>query len=261
MSSVLLNKKILVITPTYNERKNIDTLINRVHVAAPMAHILVVDDNSPDGTGDFVKQFKGKKGWVHLIERPSKMGLGTAYCTGFLWALENSYDIIMQIDADLSHDPAMIPEMLNLIQDYDLVIGSRYIKGVNVVNWPLSRLMQSWSANIYAKVITGVPVWDLTGGFKCWRRYVLENLDIKTIRSEGYSFQIETTFRAYNHGARIKECQIVFTDRTEGASKMSRGIIREAIWMVIWLKLCQIINRIKGKPHKIEDKVNSKPPA
>ncbi|UCD39327.1 MAG: polyprenol monophosphomannose synthase [Fidelibacterota bacterium] len=232
--------KILIITPTYNERENIETLLNRIHDVIPPAHVLVVDDNSPDGTGDYVQELADEAGWIHLIQRSDKLGLGTAYCTGFNWALENNYDAIIQMDADLSHDPEQIPELLNLLEDHDLVIGSRYIKGVNVVNWPLSRLVLSWSANIYAKVITGVPVWDLTGGYKCWRREVLANLDIPSIRSEGYSFQIETTFRAYNQGYRIKESPIIFVDRTEGASKMSKGIIYEAVWMVPRLRLSQV---------------------
>ena len=239
--------KILIITPTYNERENIEILLARLPEIVPKAHVLVVDDNSPDGTGRYVKERAAAASWIHLLERPGKQGLGTAYCAGFAWALSRSYDIIIQMDADLSHDPVQIPEMLNLIQYNDLVIGSRYIKGVNVVNWPLSRLILSWSANIYARVITGVPVWDLTGGYKCWRREVLDNLNIATLESEGYSFQIETTFRAYTLGYRIKETPIVFVDRTIGDSKMSKGIIFEAVWMVIRLKLFHLIHVIRKK--------------
>ena len=239
--------KILIITPTYNERENIETLLARIPEIVPKAHVLVVDDHSPDGTGDYVKERAAAASWIHLLERPYKQGLGTAYCSGFAWALKKSYDIIIQMDADLSHDPVQIPEMLNLIQYNDLVIGSRYIKGVNVVNWPLSRLILSWSANIYARVITGVPVWDLTGGFKCWRREVLNDLNITTLESEGYSFQIETTFRAYTLGYRIKETPIVFVDRTVGDSKMSKGIIFEAVWMVIRLKLFHLMHVLRKK--------------
>ncbi|UCH09267.1 MAG: polyprenol monophosphomannose synthase [Fidelibacterota bacterium] len=252
--------KTLIITPTYNERDNIEVLLSRIHEVAPQAHVLVVDDNSPDGTGAYVKERSAEDGWVHLIERPEKQGLGTAYCRGFTWALENEYDAIIQMDADLSHDPDQIPDLLRHLSDYDLVIGSRYIQGVNVVNWPLSRLVLSWSANIYAKVITGVPVWDLTGGYKCWRREVLANLDIPSIKSEGYSFQIETTFRAYNQGYRIKESPIVFVDRTEGASKMSKGIIYEAVWMVPRLRLSQIarvFRRIWFKSKEFKGKAES----
>ena len=237
--------KALVITPTYNERQNIPTLLDRVQQSAPGIHVLVVDDNSPDDTSGYVRERAREDGWIHLIERPSKMGLGTAYCTGFLWALERNYDAIIQMDADLSHDPEQIPILLGKLREYDLVIGSRYIKGVNVVNWPLGRLILSWSANIYAKIITGVPVWDLTGGYKCWKREVLANLDIPSIRSEGYSFQIETTFRAYYLGYRIVESPIVFVDRTEGSSKMSRGIIYEAVWMVPRLRLSRLLGRFR----------------
>ncbi len=239
--------KSLVITPTYNERENIEALLDRIHNVAPEAHVLVVDDNSPDGTGIYVKERASENGWINLLQRPSKLGLGTAYCTGFTWALDRNYDAIIQMDADLSHDPGQIPELLKLLRDWDLVIGSRYIKGVNVVNWPLSRLILSWSANIYAKVITGVPVWDLTGGYKCWRREVLADLDIPTIKSEGYAFQIETTYRAYNRGYRIRESPIVFVDRTEGSSKMSKGIIYEAVWMVPRLRLSRIVRVIRRK--------------
>ncbi len=239
--------KSLVITPTYNERENIEALLTRIHEIVPEAHVLVVDDNSPDGTGAYVKERASENGWINLLQRPSKLGLGTAYCTGFAWALDRNYDAIIQMDADLSHDPGQIPELLKLLRDWDLVIGSRYIKGVNVVNWPLSRLILSWSANIYAKVITGVPVWDLTGGYKCWRREVLADLDIPTIKSEGYAFQIETTYRAYNRGYRIRESPIVFVDRTEGSSKMSKGIIYEAVWMVPRLRLSRILRVIRLK--------------
>lgn len=242
--------KALIITPTYNERENIETLLARIHEVAPDAHILVVDDNSPDGTGEYVAQRNSSEDWIHLIRREGKLGLGTAYCTGFKWALENSYDAIIQMDADLSHNPEKIPVLLRQLQDADLVIGSRYIKGVNVVNWPLSRLILSWCANIYAKIITGVPVWDLTGGFKCWRREVLANLDIDTIRSEGYSFQIETTYRAYHLGYQIKEVPIIFVDRTEGASKMSKKIIYEAVWMVPRLRLSRMKKRLQEFLHR-----------
>lgn len=244
--------KTLIITPTYNERDNIGILLSRIHEVLPAAHVLVVDDSSPDGTADYVVERSQVDDWVHLICRPGKQGLGTAYCEGFTWALEHNYKIIIQMDADLSHDPGQIPGLLELIDDYDLVLGSRYIKSVNVVNWPLSRLILSWSANLYAKVITGVPVNDLTGGFKCWRREVLENLDIPSIRSGGYAFQIETTFRAYRQGYRIKESPIIFVDRTEGDSKMSKGIIYEAVWMVPRLRLSQMKKAVRRwfEPHK-----------
>lgn len=242
----------LIITPTYNERPNIETLLDRLSGILPQAHVLVVDDNSPDGTGDYVKTRSDEEDWIHLIQRESKQGLGTAYCAGFAWALQHNYDVIVQMDADLSHNPAEIPDLLAYIDDYDLVLGSRYIKGVNIVNWPLSRLILSWSANIYAKIITGVQVADLTGGFKCWRREVLADLEIETLRSEGYAFQIETTFRAHRLGYRIKEAPIVFVDRTVGDSKMSKGIILEAVWMVIRLKLGALLDGARRRPRRKE---------
>lgn len=247
MTKSLHKMKILIVTPTFNERENVEILLARIHEIVPKSHVLIVDDNSPDGTGDYVRERAAGTTWIHLIARPDKLGLGTAYCAGFDWALQKGYDVIIQMDADLSHDPVKIPEMLSLIQYNDLVIGSRYIKGVNVVNWPLSRLILSWAANIYAKVITGVPVWDLTGGYKCWRREVLADLEIATLKSEGYSFQIETTFRAYTLGYRVKEIPIVFVDRTIGESKMSKGIIFEAVWMVIRLKLFHLMQVIRKK--------------
>ena len=247
MPQTVPTNKTLIITPTYNERQNVETLLERIHVVVPGAHVLVVDDNSPDGTGQWVEQQSEQEAWVHVLRRPEKQGLGTAYCAGFKWALQRDYQQIIQMDADLSHDPDQIPDLLAESKEYDLVIGSRYIKGVNIVNWPLSRLILSWSANLYARLITGIPVWDLTGGFKCWKRKVLEKLDISTIRSEGYSFQIETTFRAYRQGYSIKEVPIIFIDRTEGDSKMSKGIIYEAVWMVIRLKLSQLRDIIRER--------------
>ena len=247
MPKTVPTNKTLIITPTYNERQNVETLLGRIHLVLPGAHVLVVDDNSPDGTGQWVQQQSEQEAWVHVLRRPEKQGLGTAYCAGFKWALKRDYQWIIQMDADLSHDPDQIPDLLAESKDYDLVIGSRYIKGVNIVNWPLSRLILSWSANLYARLITGIPVWDLTGGFKCWKRKVLEKLDIPTIRSEGYSFQIETTFRAYRQGYSIKEVPIIFIDRTEGDSKMSKGIIYEAVWMVIRLKLSQLRDIIRER--------------
>lgn len=221
--------------------------MDRIHALDSHIQVLVVDDNSPDGTGDYVQGRADKDDWVHVLRRPAKLGLGTAYCAGFLWALERDYDLIIQMDADGSHDPDQIPDLLAEAGAYDLVIGSRYIKGVNIVNWPLSRLILSWSANTYARIITGVPVSDLTGGFKCWKQEVLANLDIPTIRSEGYSFQIETTFRTYRLKYTIKEVPIIFVDRTEGDSKMSQGIIYEAVWMVIRLKLAHIRDIIRDR--------------
>lgn len=235
--------KPLVISPTYNERKNIKEFLNQVRNAID-ADILIVDDNSPDGTGAYIKERQNDDDGLFIIERAGKLGLGTAYTTGFKWALENGYEYIVQIDADLSHNPADIPELVEAAQEFDLVIGSRYTQGVNVVNWPMRRLLLSFFANVYAKIITGVPVRDVTGGFKCWNRRVLESLDLDNITSEGYSFQIEMNFLSWLKGFKIKEIPIIFVDRTVGESKMSKKIIYEAVRMVPILKLRKLFRKI-----------------
>ncbi len=236
--------KTVAISPTYNESKNIRELIEQIRSHGGDPDILIVDDNSPDGTGKIVQTLMEKDEHLFLIEREGKQGLGTAYCTGFRWALEHGYDRIIQIDADLSHNPADIPRLVKASEEYDLVIGSRYINGVNVVNWPLSRLILSSLANVYARGITGMPVTDATGGFKCFNRRVLENIELEKVSSEGYSFQIEVNFRAWVKGYSIKEVSIVFNDRTVGESKMSKKIILEAIKMVPALKLKKIFKRL-----------------
>jgi dolichol-phosphate mannosyltransferase len=195
--------------------------------------VLVVDDGSPDCTGEVVQDIASRNPRVHLMERPGKLGLGTAYVDGFRWALERGYAYMFEMDADFSHDPKHLPQFLKAVQEADLVLGSRYRKGrVTVVNWPMSRLFLSYLANLYARAITGLHVDDATGGFKCFRRKVLEEIDLTSVKSNGYAFQIEMTFRAWKHGFRIVEIPIVFHDRTEGESKMSKRIVREAIWMV-----------------------------
>tara|TARA_Y100000590_G_C15514082_1_gene936551 strand:+ start:240 stop:947 length:708 start_codon:yes stop_codon:yes gene_type:complete len=224
--------KILIISPTYNESKNITQLIEKIFNLNIDLHLLIVDDNSPDGTADIVKSYMSTNTNIHLLERPSKLGLGTAYCKGFKFAIENNFDLIVQIDADLSHDPEDIIRMVKDIERYDMVIGSRYVNGVNVVNWPMNRLLLSYFANIYARLVTRVPVHDLTGGFKCFKRIVLEKINLDLIKSEGYSFQIEMNFLAYNLGMKIKEIPIIFYDRTVGESKMNSAIVREAVFMV-----------------------------
>ncbi len=229
--------KPIAISPTYNERKNISELISRVLSSYDGIDILVVDDNSPDGTAHVVKEIIQKDKRVHILERSGKLGLGTAYCAGFQWALENGYDRIIQIDADMSHNPDDIVHLLAESKNFDVVIGSRYINGVNVVNWPLRRLILSYAANLYAQIITGLPIKDATGGFKCFRGRVLETIDLSKITSEGYSFQIEMNFISWVKGFKIKEIPIIFSDRTVGESKMSKGIIFEAIYMVPLLKL------------------------
>jgi dolichol-phosphate mannosyltransferase len=224
--------KILAISPTYNEKKNISELINRISQLPLEVDLLIVDDNSPDGTADIVKDIMIQNKNTHILEREKKLGLGTAYCEGFQWALDRGYDLIVQIDADLSHNPDDILRMVEMSKSSDLVIGSRYIGGVNVINWPMRRLLLSYFANLYAKFLIRFPIKDSTGGFKCLHRNVLESIDLKTINSQGYSFQIEMNFLAWVKGFKIKEIPIVFTDRTVGESKMNRGIVIEAIWMV-----------------------------
>ena len=226
-------QRALVIVPTYNERENIARLIETVLAQDLRLEVLVVDDGSPDGTGNIVDGMSATNDRVHLFRRPKKMGLGTAYLAGFAWALERGYDFIFEMDADFSHDPAHLPDFLRAVQSTDLVLGSRYRDGkVTVVNWPISRLILSYFANVYARAVTGLPVWDATGGFKCFRRSVLEAIDLTKVRSNGYAFQIEMSYRAWKRGFRIVEIPIVFVDRTEGQSKMSKAIVREAVWMV-----------------------------
>ncbi|HIA79412.1 MAG TPA: polyprenol monophosphomannose synthase, partial [Candidatus Marinimicrobia bacterium] len=207
-------------------------------------HLLIVDDNSPDGTADKVKELQADYPNLHLEERPGKAGLGTAYIFGFKWALEHEYDRIVQMDADLSHDPNDVPRLVKLLDDYDLIVGSRYIEGVSVVNWPIRRLILSYGANFYSRIITGMPIKDSTGGFKAWRRKVLTEIDLNAVRSQGYSFQIEMNFRTWCKGFKIKEVPIIFIDRTIGESKMSKNIVYEAIFMVWRLRIWKLFNRV-----------------
>ena len=225
--------KTLVISPTYNERKNITALVEAVFKVNPDYHLLIIDDNSPDGTADLVKELQLRYDNLFLEERPGKAGLGTAYIFGFKWALERNYDIVVQMDADMSHDPNEIKVMVNLLGDYDVVIGSRYIDGVSVIHWPIRRLLLSYGANVYSRIVTGLPVKDSTGGFKAWKIKVLEAINFGTVKSQGYSFQIEMNWRAWQKGFSLHEHPIIFTDRTIGESKMSRGIMFEAM-IVIW---------------------------
>jgi dolichol-phosphate mannosyltransferase len=228
-----LPERALVIVPTYNERENIRRLVDTVLVQDARIDILVVDDGSPDGTGELVDEIVASNERVHVLHRARKLGLGTAYIAGFRWALEREYDYILEMDADFSHDPIHLPQFLQAIEDADMVLGSRYQQGrVTVVNWPIARLILSYCANIYARGVTGLPVWDATGGFKCFRRSVLESIDLSRVRSNGYAFQIEMSFRAWKRNFRISEIPIVFVDRTEGTSKMSGSIVQEAVWMV-----------------------------
>jgi dolichol-phosphate mannosyltransferase len=235
----------LVVIPTYNEAINLSQIVPQVLAQDPRLEVLVVDDQSPDGTGKIADEIASANSRVHVIHREGKLGLGTAYIAGFRWALERAYDYVFEMDADFSHDPAHLKEFLKAIEDADLVLGSRYLNGkVTVVNWPMGRLMLSYLANIYARWFTGLRIWDLTGGFKCFRRRVLEAIDLSQVGSNGYAFQIEMSVRAWRKGFKLREIPIVFVDRTEGQSKMNRAIVREAVWKVPRLRLMAWFGRI-----------------
>jgi len=236
--------KSLIIIPTYKEKENIERLVRTLFDLGQEIEILIVDDNSPDGTGDIVDRLAAQDGRIHVLHRPGKLGLGSAYIQGFKFALDRGYDLIFEMDADFSHDPSYIPHFLEKIGEYDLVLGSRYVQGVNVINWPMSRLLLSYFANIYTRIITGLPVKDATGGFKCYRRSVLQAIDLDNVKSDGYSFQIEMTFKCWKKGFRISEMPIIFYERQRGHSKMSKKIVREAVVMVWRLRLMSLLGRI-----------------
>lgn len=233
--------KILVIIPTYNELDNIRKIIPAVLSQDENIDILIVDDNSPDNTGKYVEEKSRVEPRIKLIKRPGKMGLGTAYITGFKYAIDHNYDLVFEMDADFSHDPKEIPNFLEAIKDADLVLGSRYINGVRVLNWPMQRLLLSYFASVYTRTITGLPIRDTTGGFKCFRIEVLKAIDLDKVKSNGYSFQIEMTYKAFKKNFRIKEIPIVFTDRAKGKSKMSKKIVYEAVFMVWKLRIRSIL--------------------
>jgi dolichol-phosphate mannosyltransferase len=238
-------ERAVVIVPTYNESDNVTRIVPLILAQDPGLEVLVVDDNSPDGTGALSDAMAAEDTRVHVLHRPAKEGLGRAYLAGFRWALARPYAYIFEMDCDFSHDPAHLPEFLAAIKDADLVLGSRYRGGkVTVVNWPMTRLLLSYGANMYARAVTGLRLWDGTGGFKCFRREVLEAIPLDAVRSNGYAFQIEMSFRAWKRGFRIAEIPIVFHDRTEGESKMSRRIIREAVWMVWRLRWWALSGRV-----------------
>jgi len=236
--------KALIIIPTYNERENLTELARQVFAQNLPTEILVVDDNSPDGTGALADEMAAADPRVHVMHRPGKMGLGSAYCAGFRWALDRDYEAVFEMDADFSHNPESLGTFLNELENADLVLGSRYLHGVTVVNWPLSRLILSYAANVYSRVITGMHYKDLTGGYKCFRRQVLESVDLNRVKSDGYAFQIEMTFKAWRKGFRIREIPILFVDRRAGVSKMSKHIVREAAWMVWRLRLLDLIGAL-----------------
>jgi dolichol-phosphate mannosyltransferase len=241
---VTQNKKSLVIIPTYNEKNNIERVLDAlVGLNIKNLDILIIDDNSPDGTADIVKKYMAQNSIVTLIERPGKQGLGTAYIAGFLYALDKDYDLIFEMDADLSHDPKEIPNFIKAMEEADLVVGSRYLTGVNVINWPLMRLFISVMASKYTRIITGLPIRDCTSGFKCFHRRILENIPLNKISSSGYSFQIEMNFKAWKRGYKIKEIPIIFYDRTVDSSKMSKKIMMEAVFIVWKLKVLSLFGR------------------
>lgn len=242
-----MSKETLVIIPTFNEANNISRLIEMVLELDDSIDLLIIDDGSPDGTAAIVKEQQNKFGdRLHIIERPGKLGLGTAYVRGFQYALKHNYSFICEMDADFSHNPEDLPRLINEVKEgnTDVAVGSRYANGISIINWPLSRLILSYGANLYARYITGLPIFDTTAGFKCIRRKVLEQISVDNIISNGYAFQIELHFRAWKAGFRLKEVAIIFREREEGVSKMSKGIVWEAIWRVWSLKLQSIFGKL-----------------
>ena len=237
-------ERVLVVIPTFNEAANLPLIVPAVLAQDQRLEVLVVDDNSPDGTGRLADDLAARDPRVHVLHRTAKEGLGRAYLAGFRWALERDFALVFEMDADFSHDPKFLPDFLSAVVGADVVLGSRYSGGVNVVNWPMSRLLLSWSANKYVRWVAGLPLTDATGGFKCFRREVLAGIDLGAVRSNGYAFQIEMSFRAWKKGFRLREIPIVFVDRVEGQSKMSKRIVREAIWMVPWLRFAALLGRL-----------------
>lgn len=243
--------KVCVVVPTYNESDNIVALIASILAQRDDIHVLVVDDNSPDGTGEIVERMGCDNPRIRVLHRPGKMGLGSAYCDGFRVALREGADFIVEMDADFSHDPATIPALLGATDTYDVVVGSRYLNGVSVVNWPIRRLMLSYFASVYTRFVTGLTLRDCTSGFKCFRRCVIESIDLDTIRSDGYSFQIEMNYRCVERGFRVGEIPIIFIDRHAGTSKMSKKIVREAVFMVWKLRIGSLVKKLtrRGGTH------------
>ena len=242
-----MEQKALVIVPTYNERDNLPPLVAKLLSLPVKIDLLVVDDNSPDGTGQIADELASKHPQVKVLHRSEKNGLGRAYCAGFAWALERDYEFIMEMDGDFSHNPDDIAKFLEAAKDADLVIGSRYCNGIRVINWPLHRLILSMGAGLYVRIITGMPFSDPTGGFKCFRRHALKSIDLDAVRSNGYSFQIELTHKLWRQGMQVVEVPIIFTDRFQGTSKISRKIVYEAVFMV-WRLLFQ--NGLRRWPRK-----------
>jgi dolichol-phosphate mannosyltransferase len=235
---------VVVIIPTYNEVENLPLIVAEVLEQGHQIEVLVVDDNSPDGTGKVADDLRERTGRVHVLHRPEKAGLGSAYRAGLAKALDLGAEIVIQMDADFSHPPSTIPEMLDEIEHHDIVLGSRYVNGITVVNWPIERILISYFAGVYGRFVTGLSITDITGGFRCVRRELLEQIGFETIRSDGYAFQIEMNYRFEKYGARIKELPFFFLDRTRGESKLSLGIAFEALWIVWWLRISDALGRI-----------------
>jgi dolichol-phosphate mannosyltransferase len=242
-----MSQKTVVIVPTYNEKDNLPSIVERVMRHPNHIDLLVVDDSSPDGTGKIADEISARNPRVHVLHRAEKNGLGRAYCAGFKWALERDYEFIFEMDGDFSHNPDDIPAFLAAAQNADLVLGSRYKDGIRVINWPLRRLMLSMGAGKYVRLITGMQISDPTGGYKCFRRSALQSFDLDAVRSNGYSFQIEMTHKLWRQGMRIAEVPIIFTDRFQGSSKMSKKIVYEALWMVwrLWFQ-----NGLRRRPRR-----------
>ena len=234
----------LLIVPTYNEIDNVEKMLKILTSLYDTLNILIIDDGSPDGTADIVKKYQQSNEKIHLIERSGKLGLGTAYITGFRWALERDYKFVFEMDCDFSHDPKDLPSLLEAAQKNDLVIGSRYIDGIRIINWPFHRLLLSYCASIYTRVITGIDVLDVTGGFKCFTRKALESLNLDNVISNGYSFQVELNYKVWSKGLSVKEVPIIFTERRDGESKMHGGIVKEAIFAVIMLRVRKIFGSL-----------------
>lgn len=236
--------KSLLIIPTYNEIDNIQKMLDTLESLYPELNILIIDDGSPDGTAEVVKSYQEKNKNLHLIQRAGKLGLGTAYITGFRWALERDFEFVFEMDCDFSHDPKDIPVLLEAAQSHDLIIGSRYINGIRIINWPFRRLLLSYCASLYTRIVTGIKILDVTGGFKCFKRSALESLNLDRVFSNGYSFQVELNYKIWSKGLKVKEVPIIFTERRDGQSKMSGGIVQEAIFAVIMLRVRKIFGRL-----------------
>ncbi|MFZ8933032.1 MAG: polyprenol monophosphomannose synthase [Bacteriovoracaceae bacterium] len=244
MNKTLPFNKSLIIIPTYNEIDNIERMINTLFDLYPEMNLLIIDDNSPDGTANKVKELQSRFAGLHLMQREGKLGLGTAYVSGFKWALEKDYEFIFEMDCDFSHDPKEVQSLLEAAQTNDLVIGSRYIDGIRIINWPFKRLLLSYGASIYTRFITGIPIKDTTGGFKCFTRKALKALNLNKIFSNGYSFQLELNYKVWSKGLKIKEVPIIFYERRDGQSKMGGGIIFEAVFAVFFLRFKRILGSL-----------------